>query len=188
MSAALLESLAVACELTGTHFSKSASKLLAEELAKYPEAQVLGALRKCCRELKGRLTLAEILSRLDDGRPGVEEAWSLISQVLANEQESIAWTEEMREAYAVVAPLAADPIAARMAFKERYAALLSQGRDRREPVKWSVSLGYDPTGRELALQEAVRKNQISQAHAAALVPHLEPVSPAVQALITQVGK
>lgn len=184
----MLEAIAVTCELTNTTLSKAAVKVIAEELCRYPEPHVLGALRKCCKELKGRLTLAEIVLRLDDGRPGVEEAWALLSTVLRNESASVVWTDEIREAYGVVLPLVEDPVAARMAFKERYAVLLSEARDRRDPVRWSVSLGYDKAGRELALAEAVKRNQISQQHAASLLPVVDAVHADVQALLEQIGK
>src|SRR6185436_1156205 len=114
----MLEAIAVTCELTSTSLSEAAIRVMVDTLSQYPEPQVLGALKKCCKELRGKLTLADILTRLDDGRPGVEEAWAMLSRVLGNEQASLVWTEEMREAYGVVAPLADDPIAARMAFKE----------------------------------------------------------------------
>lgn len=176
MSTSLLEAIAVTCELTSTSLSEPAIRVMVESLSEYPEPQVLGAMRKCCKELKSKLTLADIFTRLDDGRPMVEEAWAMLSTVLGNEQASLVWTEEMREAYGVVAPLADDPIAARMAFKERYTALVSTARDRHEPVKWSASLGYDRTLREAALQEAVERKRLTQEYALKLCPSLPLVS------------
>src|SRR4029077_5764846 len=110
--------------------SEAAIRVMVDSLSGYPEQQVLGALQKCCKELTSKLTLAAILTRLDDGRPGAEEAWAMLSTVLGNEQASLVWTEEMREAYGVVRLVADDPIAARMAFKERYTTLVSAARDR----------------------------------------------------------
>ena len=77
-SSKLNEAIAVTAELTGTVLSKVAAQVMAEDLARYPEAQVMGALTRCRRELKGRLTIADVISRLDDGRPGVEEAWAML--------------------------------------------------------------------------------------------------------------
>ena len=82
----------------------------------------------------------------------------------------------MREAYGVVAPLAEDPIAARMAFKERYAALVSKARDLHEPVKWSASLGYDKTQREAVVQEAINRKRLTQEQGFKLCPSLPPIS------------
>ena len=76
----LLQALAVTAELTGTELSEPAARVMANDLAAYPVQQVLGALTRCRRELKGRLTVAAILERLDDGRPGPNEAWAMIPQ------------------------------------------------------------------------------------------------------------
>ena len=35
-------------------------------------------------ELRGKMSLSDILDRLPNGRPGVEEAWALIQQVMHN--------------------------------------------------------------------------------------------------------
>jgi hypothetical protein len=183
----LLEAVTVTFELVGQAVSDASLKAIVQELVRYPEADVLEALTRCRRECR-KLSLADILDRIPGQHPKPEEAWALVSRCLVNEQVSVVWTDEMREAYGVAAALADDPVAARMAFRESYSELVSRARAKNQAPTWTVSLGTDPAGRELALQEAVKKNQISQAHAAALVPHLEPVSPAVQALITQVGK
>lgn len=176
MSRSILEAIAVTCELTSTSLSEAAIRVMVDTLSEYPEPQVLGAMRKCCKELKGRLTLADILMRLEDGRPGVEEAWAMLSTVLGDEDASIVWTGEMREAYVVVASLKDDPIAARMAFRERYAALVGKARDLHEPVKWSASLGYDKNQREAVLQEAIERNRLTWEQANKLCPSLPPIS------------
>lgn len=177
----------VTCELVGQTLSDAAIEGIVAELSRYPEASVMEALLRCRRELR-RLTLADILDRLPGQHPGPEEAWALVSRCLANEQVSIVWTEEMREAYGAAAALASDPVAARMAFKECYTKLVSTARAHRQSPSWSVSLGYDPHGRELALTEAVQKNQISQTHAARLLPPGNVVAPEVHALVEQLSK
>jgi hypothetical protein len=177
----------VTCELVGQTLSDAAIEGIVAELSRYPEASVMEALLRCRRELR-RLTLADILDRVPGQHPGPEEAWGLVSRCLANEQISIVWTEEMREAYGTAAALASDPVAARMAFKEVYSKLVSTARAHRQSPAWSVSLGYDPHGRELALTEAVQKNQISQDHAARLLPSVSAVAPEVQALVEQLSK
>ena len=65
----LLKAIAVTAELTDTDLSESAARVMAEDLAVFPENQVLGALVKCRRELKGRLRIGDVIDRLDDGRP-----------------------------------------------------------------------------------------------------------------------
>lgn len=170
MNANIVKGLGVALEITGTQLSDAAVRVIALELGTYPEAQVLGALKRCCKELKGRLTLAEIVSRMDDGRPGPEEAWSMIPR---DEASSAFWTEEMREAYGACANLIREGqlVPARMAFTERYRVLVAQARDRREPVRWSPTLGTDRDGRELVILDAVQKGRISADSAKALLPY-----------------
>ena len=177
----LIKAIAVTAELTGTQFSEIAAEVMANDLAQYPEHQVMKALTRCRRELKGRLTIADVVTRLDDGRPGVEEAWSMIPR---SESATIVWTDEMAEAYGIVAPMlnAGEEIPARMAFKEKYLALVAASRDAGKQVKWTPSMGSDPHGREPALEAAVRLGRLTQKHAVALLPSMA-LHPTVLALI-----
>src|ERR1043165_278765 len=123
MSTLLLKAIAVTAELTGTTMSEAAASVMAEDLTRYPENQVLVALTRCRRELRGRLTIADVIQRLDDGRPGPEEAWAMIPQ---DEAPSVVWTQEMASAFGIALPLMDDPVAARMAFKEAYAKAVAK--------------------------------------------------------------
>lgn len=178
----LLESLAVMAELTGTEWSKPTIKVIEQELSAYPEADVLLAIRRCQSELRSRVSLADILDRIPSQHPGVEQAWGLITKVMNNEQVSICWTAEMREAYGAAAPLAGDMVAARMAFKETYSKLVSEARATRKMPSWSVSLGYDPAMREECVREAAKRNLISQVYASKLLAHDPPTTEAVKLL------
>lgn len=179
MSASLLKAIAVTAELTGTTMSESAARVMVDDLTRFPEEQVLAALTRCRREIKGRLTIADVIQRLDDGRPGVEEAWAMLPK---SEGSSVVWTEEMAKAFGVACPLMDDEIAARMAFKEAYAKALNESRNAGTPVKWSASLGHDAYGRESVLLEAAQKGRLPAAHVAKLLPHLSE-SPAFQKLM-----
>lgn len=185
MSVRIVQALTMACQFLSQSLPDAAIEEMAAELAAYPEADVLAALKRCRSELRV-LRYGDILDRLPGQHPGAEEAWALVSRCLRNEQISLVWTDEMREAYGVAAALAEDAVAARMAFRETYARLVGQARAQRRTPVWSVSLGYDPHGRDVALAEAVRKNQISAAHAARLLPPAGPVAPAVHALIGEI--
>ena len=158
----VVKALAVCAELTGTELSKAALSVMAKDLSEYQEQQVLGALTRCRRELKGRLTLADVISRLDDGRPGPEEAWGMVPQ---GESDTTVWTPEMAKAYAAAAPLLerGDKVAARMAFLESYRKLLADARANHVPTTWQISLGWDPRGRDVALNDAVAKGRLPAA-------------------------
>lgn len=163
----VLQALAVTAELTGTEISAAGAKVMASDLAPYPEPQVLGALARCRKELKGRMTVADIISRLDDGRPSPEEAWASLP---FDETQTVVWTEEMAGAWGVALALLedGDRIAGRMAFLESYRTRVQRARDACQPVKWTVSLGRDPEGRSMALEKAVEAGRITQTRAVAL--------------------
>ena len=160
----LIEAVAVTAELCGRTFSEPAARMLVSDLSRYPERAVIGALSRCRREVKGALTVSDVVSRLDDGRPGVEEAWSMLP---LSESQSAVWTAEMSQAFGVALPLleAGDKIAARMAFKESYSKAVSQARDAGSAVDWSVTLGFDEQGRKPAIEAAVRAGRITLEHA-----------------------
>lgn len=166
----LIKALTVTLEVTGTDMSKEAARVVLADLATYPEPQVLAALKRCMREVKGRLTLADIISRMDDGRPGPEEAWSMVPK---DEAASAFWTTEIREAYGVAHALIAsgDTVQARMAFLERYRNLVQLARDGRLPVQWEFSPGTDKAGRELVLLDAKDKGRISAQAVMGLLPY-----------------
>lgn len=181
----VLEAIAVTAELCGKVFSPAAARQFAADLSAYPESQVLGALERCRREVKGVLTLADVISRLDDGRPGADEAWAMIPR---DETQSVVWTDEMALAYGVARPLlaAGEPIAARVAFRECYARVVTLARcEQREP-QWRLSPGYDPAGRELAVSDAVSKGRLTPQQAMRLLPD-ETNSEATAALLEQIG-
>lgn len=170
----LIQALAATAELCGTNLSEAAAKLLLSDLAEYDEKAVLVALSKCRRELKGRLTLAEIVSRIDDGRPGAEEAWASLP---IDESMSVVWTEEMSAAFWIAQPLIdqGEMVAARMAFKEAYLRLLGEAREKRIPPKWTVSLGYDKDGRKPVLLAAVERGRINRTQARKLIPDFDAI-------------
>lgn len=153
----LLESLAVLAELTGTEWSKPAIRVIEQELLAYPEADVLVALRRCQTELRGRVTLADILQRIPGGHPGAEEAWSIVAPKVQSDVPTIFVTDPMREAYGAALMLENDMVAARMAFKETYTQAVRRAEsDRRRPT-WSMIPGTDANGKTLAIEEAVKK-------------------------------
>lgn len=184
-SKTLLQAIAVCAELTGTQLSQAAASVMADDLSRYPEPQVLGALTRCRRELRGKLSIADVLSRLDDGRPGPEEAWAMLPR---DEASSVVWSDEMRQAFGVALPLIQDrdAVQARMAFLERYRALVQQARDSGVPVHWTPSLGHDPNGRDSALREAVEKGRLTAAHVAGLLSYRDTPPPQITALLESV--
>lgn len=165
----VVRALKVTAEITSTDLSESAVAVMLADLSTFNPAEIVGALARCRRELRGRLTVASIIERLDDGRPGPNEAWAMIPKT---EDGSVVWTQEMAEAYGVAAPLIDERgnVAARVAFIETYNALVAKARDERRPAKWTPSLGQNAAMREAAVHEAVRKHRLLPHHAARLLP------------------
>jgi len=169
VSEAILKAITVAAELTGTELSKDAAHAMLDDLNTYPEAQVIAALHRCRKELKGRMSPADIINRIDDGRPGPEEAWAMIPK---DDAGSVVWTDEMAAAFRISAPILyeGDAIAARMAFKEAYLREVAKAKDDGIPPRWFPSFGFSQAGREAALIEAAGKGHISYQRAANWLP------------------
>jgi hypothetical protein len=177
--AKVAETLQLMVQLSGRTVSPAAATMLARDLSRFPSESVLAALERCRFELRTFPTISEIIARLDDGRPGAEEAWAMIPQ---DERDSVVWTDEMAEAYGVARTLLPDAVAARMAFKETYSRLLTEARTSGRPAKWTPSLGHDKQGRAAALMLAVDKGRLALPAAQALVPELDAprAKPALQ--------
>ena len=152
--AQLAQAVFVAAEVIGHEISENAALAIATELESYDRAAIAKALRRCQRECTGRLTLAAILDRVDDGHIGADQAWALCPR---SEEDTVVWTDEMAQAFGVAEPLLAegDRTAARMAFRDAYTALVQQARDAQRKAKWCVSLGHDPRGRERPVRDAI---------------------------------
>jgi len=186
------QALALAFQFVNQSMSDLAIDEMAEELRAYPESHVIASLKRCRNELKA-IRFTDILDRLPGGHPGPEEAWAIAHRSIVgtkfeeNEQATIVWTDEMREAFRLARALSDDPIAARMAFKEKYAQLVSEARATRRKPAWTVSLGYDHGGREVAVREAVEQGRITQAAAARLVPSLPAPSPDILTVMARIG-
>jgi hypothetical protein len=167
----LVKAFFVALEVTGSPtISDAAIAVMLKDLSGYPEEQVISAIRRCCREVKGKLTLADIIQRLDDGRPDPETAWSMVPK---DERVSAMMTSEMEEAfrlaYAQVA--AGELIPARMTFLEAYRKSVQQARDGRYPVRWTFTPGTDKDGQALVLLDAAEKGRISTERVKEMLPY-----------------
>lgn len=158
-SSNVIKAVCVTAELCGRTFTEAAASVFCSDLAAYHEDAVLAALSRCRREVKGVLTTQDVISRMDDGRPGVEQAWAMLP---AGEDDTVVWTVEMAEAHAACAPLLAegDRIAARMTFKEVYAKAVTQAVADGQPVQWSASLGWDLEKRKRVLLAAVEAGKL----------------------------
>lgn len=156
---AVVKTLAVVCEITQTEYSAPARQLVVRQLSAYPVRQVLGALERCAAECRFKLTLADVISRLDDGRPGAEQAWASFPK---SEDLAGLVTDEMSAAWGAAAPLyASDKVGARMAFKEAYDREIRQARAEGKAPKWRVSPGFDKAHTESIAIEGMKNRLFS---------------------------
>ena len=173
MSVRILEAIAVAAEMTGTELSKAALRGMELELEAYPEADALAALARCRRELKHRLTLADILERIEkrDGRPSADEAWA---KALAgmNEAATVVLNDEISQAMTAARTIfqAGDEVGARMAFRAAYERIVQANREAKKPVRWWASLGHDQQQREAAVQDGIRQGLLANETARLVLP------------------
>ena len=164
----IAESIGMTLSYLGQEAKDAVIGMMEKDLARYPERDVLVALDRCRKECRGKLAFADILDRLPNGHPGVEEAWAIELQ-FRNEAETVVRTDEMREASAVSFAIK-NEVQARMAYKEIYESLMAERRRDRQPPAWTVSLGTHKPGIEQALKEAVAKGRISVQAAIKLLP------------------
>ncbi len=168
----LITAVKATYEVIGQEISDLALQTIVAELSQYPPQMALLALTRCRKELR-RVSLTDILDRVPGGHPGAEEAWSIVAPCLSDENVTVVWTRPMREAFCCARPLADDPIAARMAFKEVYERVMRDARSSGVKPDWIVSLGHDVAGRERPLIEAVQQGKLSQVTAQRYIPSLE---------------
>ena len=164
----VIKAFIVTAELTGTTLTKESAEVAVEHLSQYPTEVVLRALHRCRIELRGPLTLGAVMDRLDDGHPGPESAWALVAKL--DEGASVVWTDEICQAFAGVRGLLEDRVQARMAFLEVYRAKLAEARSVGRAPHWWASLGWDPSGRQAALSEAVELRRLTVQQAMAMLP------------------
>lgn len=157
-------------------------------LAPYSLATVRAALgAHCVDKVRGRFTpkpadiIEQIeLSAMNDGRPGVEEAWAIAVRS-QDEADTVVWTAECAEAYAIASSVMVlgDDVGARMAFKEAYVRLVAAARAERRPAAWAASIGWDAGRRDEVLKRAVVAGQLPAPTVHALLAgptDVEPIS------------
>jgi hypothetical protein len=152
---------------SGGSLSNSILGAYVQQLSEYDSRAVLVALKRCQGEVKGHVSLAHIIERIDDGHPGEEEAFAMLPR---SEADSVVWTPQIAAAWAAASNLQGDRTAYRMAFREAYRRQLVEARGHGEPIRWCLSAGSDEIGRDGALQKAVDAGRMAPQLAAKYSP------------------
>jgi len=165
--AGLASAIIATAEAMGQEMNPGTAAIMAEDLCAYPVSDIRAALKACRFEVKGKLTMADILQRVQaaDGRPGKDEAWA-IAMTTNDEFETVVLTDEIQLALAAAKPVldAGDKVGARMAFISAYERLVAQAREDNKQVNWHVSVGFDANRRAQAITKAVQMQRIPQDH------------------------
>lgn len=151
--------------------TSGAKALFFRALATHPIEEVRAGLDAHLRDPKRGQYLpmpADVIAQImeivaNDGRPGMEEAWS-ISFRAKSEAATVVWTSEMCQAFFLCKPLldAGDDVGGRMAFKEAYTRLVTDARAARTSTQWSATLGYDIEARDAILLPHVECGRIDR--------------------------
>ena len=168
----IIQAITVTAELTGTQLSANAAAVMAEDLLAYPLDKVLIAFERCRRELKGRLTLAAILDRIDDGWQSAEEAFNTLVAGWESEHLSILTTHTAMHAAESASALfnAGDKYRAGLAFKTAYERIVSEKKAKGIQPDWYVSAGLDKEQLAQLVTEAAATGKITNDYALALLP------------------
>jgi len=169
MTQRLIQELSVTAELFNQTMSPGRLKMTVSDLAAYGEDDVANALARCRKECKFMPTIADIIERMPNQHPAVDEAWSIAPK---EEDSTAVVTDEIMEAWGCALALWDDgeKTAARMAFKAAYERAVSSAMAESKRPKWWVSMGSDSRGRVGPIFDAVTKGRISPTRAADLLP------------------
>ena len=164
------EMLAIQYEMNGQVASERVITYMLKQLDPYGFEPVMTALDKLGKESSFKINLAEIIKRIDDGRPSAQLAWS---QCPMNEEDSAVLTEDQREALSCVSHLlyCGDPIPARMAFIEKYNTLVEIARANAVPVKYVLSAGINAQMRIDVAKAAVEDGRLLKSRACWMLNH-----------------
>lgn len=160
----LVGQLVHTAELLDHSLTPAAAALMAADLVGYPRPMLESALRRVRSEHTGKLSPKVVLDRLEvlAGRLAPNEAWAHAIRA-QDERNTVVWTDEMRAAWQVAAPImdARDKVGARMAFIDAYGRLVAEAREARRLPVMVVSIGWDVSQRAAALDQAVTQGLLT---------------------------
>ncbi len=168
----IVKSLMVAYEVMGKEMSEAGAMMILNALKGFEFNAVMVAIQRTVSEAKF-ITPAEIISRIDDGRPDPEKAWSQVCQYDPDDTYSECITEEQSYARGACWPLliAGDTVAARMAFKEEYTKLCSENRAQGLPVKHVFHMGTNKQSQLKVIKQALLDGKIDRKTAMNKLPN-----------------
>lgn len=144
----------------GKALSERAMGLCFSALEAFTIESIRAALTRHIQSAKFAPTPNDIIALLNPNyRISADEA---LARIPKSEEDSVLWTREMAAAYAVAYPMFEEGrwFDGSRAFKSAYERECQANEH--NPVAYTLSLGSDPKGRELAVKKAVSLGVISQ--------------------------
>ena len=169
----------ITAEISGNPFKPQVIALMVEDLAEWDFNDIQAALTVCRREVKGRLSLKDIIDRLPkkgDELPSADELCGQVLEYLTDESKSFVLPEmafkalESTNGGIYELAISGDKVAARMAFKAAYERL-SQGFNGK--VKYSIRLGTDRENQAAVIKTAYLEKKITKETALPFLPELD---------------
>ena len=171
----IAELIDATAEILGSQIKPQIIKIMCDDLSDYEFNDIQAALTACRREVKGRLSLKDIIDRLpkkSDELPTADELWGEVLDYCQSEYKTFVLPELAFKACenAMVYELVndGDKIAARMAFKAAYERL-SQGFS--GSLKYRYSLGTNKAMREEVLKNAIKQGKLNNIDCAGLLDY-----------------
>ena len=170
--------IAGTAEITGQGLNQTAIAIMCEDLAEWEFNDIQSALTACRREVKGRLSLKDIIDRLPKkgGLPSADELWGQVLEYLTDENKTFVLPEmafiALESTNGGIYELAksGDNVAARMAFKATYERV-SQGFNGK--VKYIVRLGTNKQNQIDAIKTAYLEKKITKEIAVMFLPEID---------------
>lgn len=181
----IFQKITVANTVTQSTLDDMAIKAMVELLDNqgYEFNDIQAALTACRREVKGRLSLKDIIDRLPkkgDELPSADELWGQVLEYLTDESKSFVLPEmafkalESTNGGIYELAISGDKVAARMAFKAAYERL-SQGFNGK--VQYSIRLGTDRENQAAVIKTAHLEKKITKEIALPFLPELDLPQP-----------
>lgn len=170
----IADAIKATAAVCGGDLSDEVAMVMMTDLVPYGGEAVMLMLQKLRRTHKGRFSLAQMIEIIEsqDGRPGVEEAWGIVSRLLADEGVTEFITAEMEQAYFACASIYAEQghIPARQAFKEVYLREVVNARNKSAQIAWKCCQGNNKTMAESAIKIALESGKITKQAAICYLP------------------
>lgn len=137
----------------GARWSDEVQLYIKDQIEHYGDTAVRHALKRCQLEVKGLLSLADIIARIPDGRPAVAVAHA---QVSGSEADTFVTTDEALRAWGIASQTDGDKFAQRQAFDAAYKEICAANRIAGIFPKQIVSIGQDKARAEAVIRAAVK--------------------------------